>query len=297
MSHFVKKEGFAHIHAYWATYPAACAQVISQLSGVPFSFTGHAHDIYVNTVGLSQKVERASFVSTCTHQNKAYLSEFTPTHDSSKIFVNYHGLNLERFAVNSASRPDRFEILSVGTLQGHKGFPYLVEALGELKKKRVEFHCTIVGGGPLENQLRNQIRNLELKHEVTMTGALKQSDVIPYYKKADLLILMAQPEWHWGIPNVLIEALAAQTVVLTTRFGSVEELVEHEKTGILVPSKNPLIVAEHINRLARDEQLRARLARAGHEKVKANFDLEKNIVVFSEKLTGKVDEKSATRVA
>ena len=280
LAKWIQRKHVTHIHAYWATYPASVALVASEITKVPFSFTGHAHDIYLDTTHLREKMHRAEFVMTCTQQNKEHLRTVAPDYPLGRIIVNYHGLELEKFCVNGKERNETFHILSVGTLQYHKGFNYLLYALEMLQKKRLDFHCVIIGGGPLESDLRKHVRLLGLGSYVTMTGALKQVEVIRHYKKADLLVLMAQPEWHWGIPNVLIEALAAKTPVITTRFGSVEELVKNGQTGLIVPPKDPRVLADTIEKLYRDEVLRVQLVEEGHKFVLQNFDLGKNIEVF-----------------
>ncbi len=285
LAKWVQQEQVTHIHAYWATYPASVALIAAEITKIPFSFTGHAHDIYLDITYLAEKIKRASFVTTCTQQNKKHLMKVAPRYSSSRILINYHGLNLEQFRVNGKARNSTFEILSVGTLHYHKGFQYLLPALGILKDKGLNFKCTIIGGGPLESDLRKHIRLLELEPYVVMTGPLKQNEVLPYYKKADLLVLMAQPEWHWGIPNVLIEALAAKTPVITTRFGSVEELVKDQETGILVPPKDPAVLAEVIERLYRNDALRTSLAEKGYRFVVQHFDLNKNIQIFQKELS------------
>jgi colanic acid/amylovoran biosynthesis glycosyltransferase len=294
LAKLLKEEKVDHIHACWATYPASVALVASELTGIPFSFTGHAHDIYLSTTHLREKIRQAVFVSTCTKYNKGFLEKIAPGGMGAKIFVDHHGLKLDQLAAAEIKNNEAFEILSVGTLHYYKGFNYLLDALGVLKEKKLPFHCTIVGGGPLEGDLRKHVRMLKLETSVTMTGALKQTEVIPYYKKADILVLMAQPEWHWGIPNVLPEALAAHTAVITTRFGSVEELVREGQTGFLVPPKDHRALADKMEKLYRDPDLRRRLAGAGHAEVVKYFDLRKNILIFKERLTG---EKTASTVA
>ncbi len=284
LARWMLKEGVTHLHAYWATYPASVAQTASDLSGIPYSFTGHAHDIYLDTTHLREKMNKAAFISTCTSQNKDYLIKVAPDCRPDKILVNYHGLNLDLFKADLKKNNEKLEILSVGTLQYHKGFNYLIDAMEILQKRNISFHCTIVGGGALESDLRKHISMLGLEDQVTMTGALKQKQVIPYYKIADVLVLMAQSEWHWGIPNVIIEALAANAAVVTTRFGSVEELVKDEKTGLLVKGKDPESLANALERYAKDEKLRYALAEAGNQFVTENFNLKRNIQNFSKGL-------------
>ena len=293
LAEWAKKKKVDHMHAYWATYPASVAMVASEISRVPFSFTGHAHDIYVDTTCLGRKMQHASFVSTCTRQNKEHLLKVAGTANgtfsksinwSERILVNHHGVELDKFVANGRQRSRTFQILSVGTLHDYKGFQYLIPALGRLKDKGIDFRSVIVGGGPLESDLRRHIRLLNLEPYVVMTGPLKQNEVLPYYKTSDLFVLMAQPEWHWGIPNVLVESLAAKTPVITTRFGSVEELVQNGETGLIVPPKDPAELANAIERLCQDEELRRRLAETGHRSVVERFNLNKNIEVFRERL-------------
>ena len=284
LAQWFKEKDIHHIHAYWATYPASVALVASEMTQIPFSFTGHAHDIYVDVTHLREKMARATFISTCTQKNKDYLLKtVAPGFPEEKILVQYHGLGLEQFGVNGKKRNQVFQILSVGTLHYYKGFNFLLHALTFLKKKRLDFHCTIVGGGPLRSDLGRHIQFLKLEDQVTMTGPLKQAEVIPYYKRSDILVLMAQPEWHWGIPNVFIEALAAKTPVITTRFGSVEELIRDGETGLIVPPKDPEALAQAIEKLYRDDVLRLRLAEAGHQEVTQRFDLDKNIQGFAQR--------------
>jgi len=269
---WVRRRGVRHIHAAWATYPASVAMAASEMSGVPFSFAGHAHDLFFNPTQLAEKVRRAAFVSTCTASNQEFLRALAPDVPEDRVRVIHHGVAVERFAgVKPAVGP--IEILSVATLNPHKGLGYFIEALARLRQRGVAFHATIVGGGPLREELRARLQALDLEAQVTMTGALEQKDIVPHYQRAGVFVLMAQPEWHWGIPNVIIEALAARAAVVTTRFGSVEELIQDGQTGRLVAPKDVDGLAATLSELAGDPALRARLAEAGHRIVARDFDL------------------------
>jgi glycosyltransferase involved in cell wall biosynthesis len=110
--------------------------------------------------------------------------------------------------------------------------------------------------------------------------------VVRQLASTEVSVLMAQPEWHWGVPNVIIEALAASHAVVTTRFGSVEELIRDGETGLIVPPRDPQALADALERLATDPTLRRRLADAGHERVCREYDLrrttEEYLRLFSE---------------
>ncbi len=90
--------GVRAVHGGWATYPATAAWVMQRLYELPYSFTGHAHDIYLDTTMLAEKIRSARWVTTCTEQNAEYLSQFANGH-AERIVVNHHGLDLSRFSV------------------------------------------------------------------------------------------------------------------------------------------------------------------------------------------------------
>lgn len=300
-----RKDCITHVHGQWATYPATVALIIARLNKIPFSFTGHAHDIYLDTTMLAEKLNQASFVTTCTGDNKRYLlsiskgegrkskievnrtSNLEPlTSDySDKIIINYHGVDLRRFApiqVTSHQSPvtRKFKILSVGSLLECKGFEYLIDACKILKEEGIEFECTIAGGGRLEHNLKCQISNLKLDNEVKLTGYITQDKLIPIYKQADVFVLAMVPEIHWGIPNVLLEAMAAGVPVVCTMLPSIPELVEDGKTGFIIPAKDSTAIALAVEKLYKDKELRERIVVSGRKVVEEKFDVVKNSLML-----------------
>jgi glycosyltransferase involved in cell wall biosynthesis len=275
-----REQGITHVHGQWATYPATVAYIISKLNNIPFSFTGHAHDIYLDTTLLAFKIKRAKFIVTCTEDNKRYLLNIAK---SENIIVNHHGVDLERFRNEIIGRNvegRKFRILSVGSLLECKGFEYLIEACGMLKEKGIDFECAIAGGGRLEQSLKSRVTSSNLEDCVKFTGYIKQEELIPLYKQADVLVLAMVPDKHWGIPNVLIEAMAASVPVVCTMLPSIPELIEDGKTGFIIPAKDPAAIAVIVEKLCLDEALRKRMGETGRKVVEEKFDVVKN----SEKL-------------
>ena len=272
----LKRRRIYHLHAEWATHPATCALIASHLSGIPFSFTGHAHDIYRNTTMLAEKLEEASFVVTCTEENKRHLLSLDPRLSPSKILANYHGVDLHRFQRNSSASNGKLSLLSVGSLLRSKGFDILIKACRGLKEENLPFECTIIGGGPLEKELRQQVKRLGLDDSVKMLGYMKQEDMVPYYQKADLFALPVRLDQHWGIPNVLLEAMAAGAPVVCTKLPAIRELVEDGVNGLLVDEKNASALCDALVRLMRDERLRRGMSQVALKTVSEKFNAEKN---------------------
>ena len=277
--HFARhaqENGIKHLHAFWATYPAASALIINRLTGIPFSLSGHAHDIYTINPTLIEKMRRARFLVTCTESNKQHLAVLANSHASSicPIIVSYHGVDLKKFAAVPKSSASPCRLLVVGSLFPCKGLETLIESCALLQSRGFELSCTLAGGGPLEKKLRKLIAKHKLEGQVTITGYISQEMVADLYQKAHLFVLPLISRIHWGIPNVLIEALATKTPVICCDLPSMKELVVHGESGWIIPEENPAALADAIETLWKDAALREALGEAGFARVAARFALD-----------------------
>ena len=274
----LRAERIDHIHAHFADRAALVALVASRLLGVGYSLTAHANDIYVAPVLLSEKMQQARFVTTCTGYNKTHLEKKT----GRPVELIYHGLDLAgldpaRSAAGNGSTP---LILSVGQLKEKKGFPYLLRACDILRQQGYDFKCEIIGDGPDRASLQALVAELGLQDRVTLRGALPNVEVMARYPQAALFALpcvIAASADRDGIPNVVLEAMAFGLPVVSTNISGIPEVVEDGVTGLLVTSGNVEALAAAIARLLDDPDLRQRLAAAGRRRVEECFDIRKNI--------------------
>jgi glycosyltransferase involved in cell wall biosynthesis len=258
------------------------------LTGIPFSFTAHAKDLYL-TEGeiLRDKMREAEFVLTCTSYNKRYLDELGGT--LTRVHLIYHGLDLSRFErtgndqivpLAAWSESGRLPlVLSVGRLVDKKGFDTLIRACALLRDQNLRFRCLIYGDGPKRDELEALIRSLGLEGVVEMPGALLQDDLIEVYRQAAVFALPCQVLENGdrdGLPNVLVEAMAMEVPVVSTDVSGVPELVESGVNGFLVPPRSPQPLAERLRDLLDDPALRRRFAEAGRRKVMGEFSLQRN---------------------
>lgn len=277
-----------HLHAHFANDPTTVAYFVSWLTGVSFSFTGHAKDIYTQDVAMLQtKLASAQFVATCTGFNHEHLQGIAKT--ETPIHRIYHGTDLEQFEANgrfartkmpSADNSDALPIiLSVGRLVEKKGFPVLLHALKKLVDRGQKFVCFIVGTGPQEAALHHLIEELGLQQYVDLRGKMTQTELVNYYHQATVVALACQVEENGdrdGIPNVLVEAMATGTPVVSTSISGIPELIKHEETGLLVPPENPEALADSLQRLIEDRKLALSLTANAKEHVKHYFDMQMN---------------------
>jgi glycosyltransferase involved in cell wall biosynthesis len=136
---------------------------------------------------------------------------------------------------------------------------------------------TIAGGGPEKERLRAQAEKCGVSERIRFTGFVIQSDLVPLYQEADIFVLPAVLEIHWGIPNVLVEAAACCLPVITTALPSVTELIEDEKHGLIARDGDPADLADKIDHLASNPALRSEMGRRGRERVEKLFDIERTI--------------------
>src|SRR6476659_8202458 len=248
-----------HIHAHFAHGATTVAWVASMVTGLPFSFTGHAKDIYTPSLNpgglLPRKLRAARFAVTCTETNVAHLRGLEPP-----------------------ARPDAatLRILSVGRFVPKKGFDVLVEACARLRHDGVDLAATIVGEpGEHEETIRRLVDELGLSGGVELAGPMTQQQLRGGYERANAFCLpcrVLSSGDRDGIPNVLVEAMACSLPVVTTAVSGIPELVENGANGLLIEPNDPAAVAAALRRLHDDPELSRRLGTAGRDTVQHRFD-------------------------
>lgn len=265
-----------HLHAHFCHTPASVALFASELTGIPFSFTAHAKDIYTSEPDqLSRKIERARFVVTCTGYNAEYLKNLAPD-CSTPIHTIYHGIDLDLFKFSPAPPPaPPYRILSVGRLVLKKGYDDLLRALKLLESDGIDFRFIHIGSGEMEGSIRQMVGELGLTDRVELLGTLPHNQVIEYYRNSHCFALACKVASNGdrdGIPNVLVEAMATGLPVVTTRVSAIPELVNDGQTGTLVqPNDSEGLMHAMEQVLTRHAELGPQLKRARQE-VEENFD-------------------------
>ncbi len=273
-----------HVHAYWATGAAVAVAGASALTGVPWSFTAHRGDIKGNPT-LASKAASATAVRFVSESWRQWAIERGV--DPGKAHVIHVGVRMPpprddgglpaaqpatgTWTSGGKPRgPDSFRILCPASLLPRKGQQTLLEAVALLTRRGREVEVTLAGDGPERSSLAESAAALGLTDRVRMPGHLQHAELLSAYERGevDLVVL---PSFSEGIPVSLMEAMARSVAVVSTTVDGIPELVP-AGLGLLVEPGSAAELAEAIDVLLRDPQRRAVVARAGRDRVAAEFD-------------------------
>lgn len=275
----LRRQGIRHVHAHFAGMAARTAFWLKQFYKIGYSFTGHANDVFCESdfpVSLADLVREARFVVTETDFSRDWMRGKFADH-ARKIHRVYNGIQVEKFAPASFEEGGVPKIVSVGRLIEKKGFADLIAACAILKKEGVPFYCRIIGSGPLEEALREQIAQLGLRQEVALEGARREEEVVRFLRGARVFALACARERDGGmdnLPTVIVEAMACALPVVSTRLAGIPEMIVENETGRLTGENDPAAFAAALRDLLCDRDLAQRLGRSGRDLALRKFSIE-----------------------
>ncbi|MBL8895317.1 MAG: glycosyltransferase family 4 protein [Rhizobiales bacterium] len=271
----------AWLHAHFIHTPASVTQYASLMTGIGWSCSAHAKDIWTTRDDeLKRKLDAMAWTVTCTRAG--YLKLQSLASNPQKVHLSYHGLDLDRFGVFSGSHSNRdgsnpnepVVILSVGRAVAKKGYDVLLDALARLPPG-LSWRCVHVGGGELLKPLKDKAKALGIDTRIDWLGSQAQEDVLARYRSSDLFVLacrIADDGDRDGLPNVLVEASSQALPCISTRVSGVTELLENDVTGLVVEPDDPDALAKELLRAITQPELRRRLSVAAEALVRNRFD-------------------------
>jgi colanic acid/amylovoran biosynthesis glycosyltransferase len=255
-----------HIHAHWAGPPSTAAMIASRLSGIPWSFTAHATEIYADNL-LYDKCRSASFVRFVAEAMMERARRVAPGVDESRWVLLRLGVQVPQPGPPPANDPP--VLLLAASFTGSKGHTVLLDAVRRLVDEGERLEVWLAGAGPKEEEIRGRARRLELDGVVRFCGYVPNEQVLEWLAtgRVDVVVLPSESE---GVPVSLIEALAHGVPAVATDVGGVSELLG-EGCGELVPPHDPAALAAALARLLASSRLRAGYARAGRARIERDF--------------------------
>jgi colanic acid/amylovoran biosynthesis glycosyltransferase len=276
-----------HVHAHFAGNTATAAWVIQRLTGIGYSITAHAYDLFQDQDFLQRRTHDARFVITISRFNAAFLRELCGD-GVPPISVIRAGVDLTqfRFTQRTLHTTGPVRALCVASLMLHKGHRVLLEALASDDQQLRRITVDIVGEGPLRSSLEEQVALLRLADRVRLHGALPENMVADMFDRADLFILpsvIAPTGRMEGVPVVLMEALACGVPAVATRLSGVPELVEDGVTGTLADQGSVESLRSALLRVLADPTSARIMSEAGRQRVVDEYDVRASAASLSEK--------------
>lgn len=308
-------EGVTHFHAHFASLAGRMAWVASNLTGIGYTVTTHAKDIFheeVDREWLWRICAGAEQVIAISQFNRRYLEEVLAGTDAT-IVLRYNALELERFPFSATATADgaaagetvsaetateaaegaaacetglrdALQIAAVGRLVPKKGFGNLIDAARQLKDQDVDFRVKIAGEGELEQQLKAQIAELDLANEVEMLGPLTQAEVTELNRAADVFVAPCVPAEDGnmdGLPTVVLEAMAVGTPVIATAVTGLPEVIRNGESGVLLEPGDVHGLAQALIRFAERSVDTSRLTHGARAIIEEHFDNREQAMVLS----------------
>lgn len=263
----LKQYDILHFHEIDFTFP-----LFSYFVKKPKIFHPHGLDIsrdtrfYLNRTIFTNVAHFYIAISTQTKKDLAKIGI-----PENKIIYLPNGINTELF--HPKNEKEDTLILFVGRISFDKGLHVLLKSLHYLQ---TSIRLAVIGpfGDSKYSQDMKKLAEIETlrgKHKIEFLGALDQEDIIEWYQKASIFIL---PSFTEGLPVVVLEALSCETPVIVTPVGGIPDIVKNYKNGLLIPPNNPQKLAEKIQYLLDNRNVRVKLGREGRKQVIKNFSLD-----------------------
>ncbi|MEM7070815.1 MAG: glycosyltransferase [Pseudomonadota bacterium] len=265
-----------HLHFHFMHSPASVSVYTSLIKKLPFSGSAHAKDIWTSPVwDIKNKIEKSSFICVCTQAGEYALRNMSDQQD--KIKLIYHGIDLKEVSVKKTAKPAQnlshtpFQIISVGRIVAKKGYDHVLQALALL-----DFEWQFIHIGPGSNKtLKQQAQTLGISPHIVWKGSLSRPDILHLMRQSDLFILASKIVENGdrdGLPNVLMEAAGQKLAMVASDVSAIPELIEDQKTGLLVEPQNPQQLADAITHLHANPVLRFKLAEQAYDLLSTKFD-------------------------
>ena len=276
-------EPVGHLHAHFATAPASVAMLAHHLTGVPYTFTAHAKDIYFDAPPalMQAKMKHAEAVVTVSEYNRCHLQSLLEPAARNKVYCVYNGADLNQYKYRpSGGKRNGFPvILTAARLIEKNGLGDLICACYILWRRGRTFRVEIIGKGRLRRALEVRATDLGIRDLVKFLGPQPQEFVRAAYQRATLFALpcvVTAGGNRDGIPTALLEAMASGVPVVSTTVSGIPELVESDCDGLLVPPGSPAKLADALEQILLDPQLGEKLARAARAKVCERFSTDRS---------------------
>ena len=305
----IRSERIDVIHAHWLIPQGVVGAALSRFTGKPLVITAHGADVYGVGGRLQTALKRWALRSsthiTAVSTDLRDAIERLRQGDADPVPVAVISMGVDTALFHPSRRDPCLKeriagdgplLLFVGRLAEKKGVRYLIEAMPAILERFPEAKLLIVGGGPLEAELREQVRTSQLGDRIIFAGARCPEELPPYYASADLFVgpSVVSDGDREGVPVSFMEAMASGCPILASGVGGIRDLIQDGKTGVLVPERDPGSIAEQACGLLAHPALRRGHAIRARRSVRRRYSSGAVAGRYAEVLLTQVGAKNVT---
>ncbi|MDO8669708.1 MAG: glycosyltransferase family 4 protein [Candidatus Buchananbacteria bacterium] len=246
-----------HIHAYQASFGAGAAFIYKTFfPKTRFILTlQEGKDLYKQNFLIKYFrdliIRKADVVTVISHYLANYAKKINP---KAELHMISNGVDLDKF--RHMPNSDENTVITVSRLVPKNGVGDIVKAVGLVKRDIADVRLIIVGSGPLEKEIRQSVKDLDLEDRVIMAGSQSLENVAGYLAKAKVFV---RPSLSEGLGSAFLEAMAVGLPVIGTAVGGIPDFLKDGETGLFCKVADPKDLAEKIVRILKDEQLREKI--------------------------------------
>lgn len=260
----------AHSHLYFSTN--LCV-LMRKIGSPPLVITNHGlnsqtapawfQNLYTAT-GAKWTFKMADKIICYTETEKRELVELGIKFK--KIAVIHNGIDTDLFVPGERSTSDKKQLLWIGRFANGKGVDYLIDAFQLLISKHTNLFLVMVGRGPEKERIQKKIRDFGLDASITMKDFIPNSDIVQLYQNSNVFIL---PSLEEGVPRTILEAMSCRIPIVCSKLPQLVDIVNN--CGFLVPTKDPLAIADRVSEIIADSTLAKQFGENGRENVVTNY--------------------------
>ncbi|MGL4995200.1 MAG: glycosyltransferase family 4 protein [Deefgea sp.] len=276
VSRWLAAKQIKHLHVHFGNEAALVGVLCKTICRCQLSYTIHGPDEFYDVRGqqLAAKVTAADLIICISQFARSQLMLISSANAWAKIHVVRLGIHFDYATPKISNTVTQATLLCVGRLTPAKGQRILLQALQHLADAGHHPQLIFAGGGDDEQALRSMAQEMSLASQVKFLGVLNAESVRSLYQQADVFVL---PSFAEGIPVVLMEAMASGLPCISSQITGIPELIEHEKTGLLISAGDALALSQAIQTLLSQPEYAQQLAKAAKEKIAQAYRLENNL--------------------
>jgi colanic acid/amylovoran biosynthesis glycosyltransferase len=299
LAYRMRDAGISHVRGHHLHSEAVSAMFIAGLLDIPYSFTCHTTKIYYPRPVVEATIRRADFIVANISQVKEFLQALGAR--ESQISIVRNGVSIAQFPRRYLTPVEGLPIiLAVGRLDYKKGFHVLISACAALRDAGVRFRCVIVGDGNERANLLARRGALHLEDSVEFAGSLGFGDVQRCYEQATVLAVpsVVAPDGATdGLPTVIIEAFANGVPAVGSATAGIPEIIRNGVNGFVVAAGSARELADAIEEMLSNRELRSKFAAEARRTVERDFDLDHNVRVLADLMFGEAQPWARRRTS